>query len=71
MEQVTGRVEILFRLHFLTDPELFSSVAGEEYFSVVTQMDNEPEHSPRSVAEIKNVRKVTTSPAYVFVSWCL
>jgi hypothetical protein len=58
-------------VHFLTDSDLLCSVAGKEFFSGVAQMENEPERSPQSTGELKNVRKVATSPAYVFLSWCL
>jgi hypothetical protein len=37
----------------------------------VKRPGREADHSPPSIAEVKNARSYTSTPQYVFMAWCL
>jgi hypothetical protein len=44
---------------------------GRVPFPAVKRSGREADHSPPSGAEIKNAWRYTTTPPYVFMTWCL
>jgi hypothetical protein len=42
-----------------------------EFFPRVKQLWREADHSPPPSAEVKNVWSYTSTPSYVFMTWCL